>query len=359
MDAGAVTAKWYDCEVSLEDRKFTRRDVLRGMGAIAAASTLTNDSMPEKITAQKEAPTAFEKKYGRRMAIGGTETETLRAEPAGNSGRPRILVAPGLGASIHTNSPLLEMLTDDGRSVLTLNHPSAENRLDGLSDDDSARVSSFMRTEVRKASNLLELLEKTGENEKVDCLAFSEGAINALIAAYLHPEKFNSIILTAPAGLIGSDNLASLMLRFRAQARSDNSTGIPSRKDFVSEFPDLEAKEKAMFDHIARTWKADEAAAWDNPLRSLEDLWAISTMRIDNLITFARAAGIKVAVVAGADDQIAPSKTMAERLEKDSLDGFLAIRGAHGPQYSARIVTYLFDLLGSKREKEERGKPAD
>lgn len=295
----------------------------------------------------------IERRYLERMELGGEETNVLDTGEHPDK-RPPILVAPGFSASIHTNAPMLEMFAKEAR-VLSLDHPHTGNVLEGLTDEDFEKAAGqFLRSQMRKTSNILELLDKKGVNEKVNCLAFSEGAINTMIAAYLRPEKFNSIILSAPAGLIGKDNLFSLMTRFRAQGRTDETIGIPSRENFASQFPELAAEEDAMIEHIARTWKDDAEAAMEHKARTLADLWAIATTRIDDLILFARAAGIKVAVISGVDDQVFPIQRLAKDLPPGSLDGFLSVRGAHGPHYSARIVTHLFDLLNQKRQKEER-----
>ncbi|MDB5237957.1 MAG: hypothetical protein JWM46_227 [Candidatus Kaiserbacteria bacterium] len=345
--------------MGIEGKKINRRDLLKGASALAITASLGGDTltgMNEGLAndAEKRSKTPLERAFGDELVIGGETTEVIDIQPESPSTRPLTLVAPGFNASIHTNSPMLEMLADNDRRVLSLNQPREASEIGNLSLNEWEKIASFPRSELQKASNLLELLDKKDVSEKVNVLAFSEGALNTLLAAYLRPEKFNSIVLSAPAGLIGSDNLISLALRYRSQAQTDNSIGIPSRKDFVSQFPELAAQEQAMIDHIAAAWKDDEVEAGKHKLASIKDLLALSTMQIDDLVAFARTAGIKVAVIAGVDDQAFPAETMAKRLPKDSLDGFLSVRAAHGPQYSARIVNYLFDLLNAKREKEAR-----
>ncbi|MCE9541134.1 alpha/beta hydrolase [Candidatus Kaiserbacteria bacterium] len=353
--------------MSIEKGTFTRRDALKGAVALAAASILDNDSMPEKIQSKKEQLTPVEKRFGERLELGGVPTPTIDIRPDNPTSAVPMLVAPGFGASIHTNAPMLEMLASEGRRVLSLDHPLEGDRVRDVEEDILKRVADYPRTELRKASNLLEMMDKKGI-EKVDCFAFSEGALNTLLAAYMYPERFNSIILTAPAGLIGQDTLfnirtfwdssvqGGLTQRFRSQAETDNTTGKPSVDSFVSSFPDIEAQEKAIRAHMDVAWKEDEKRGQAYPLRSVEDLWALSHMQIDDMVAFVRAAGVKVAILTGADDQIYPSEVIAKRLPKDSVDGFMTTVGAHGPNYSARVVNYLFDLLGKKREREEREK---
>ena len=360
--------------MSLENHKFTRRDVLKGAAAIAVTSALINDSMPEKL--EKKTPlTAIEQRFSSRMEIGGNLTNTIDILPDKLSDKPAMIVAPGFNASIHTNALMLEQLASD-RRVLSLDHPHAGRDIRAMDADEWQRVAKYPFTELRKASNLLDLIETKGINEKIDCFAFSEGALNAVLAAYMHPEKFNSLVLSAPAGLIGEDSLWSLagmrdpeqrglLQRFSTQGATDDTIGMPSIDNFHSQFPELAAEEKRVRDYIAEVWKEDEATAKRHPIATIEDAWAIAHMRIDDMIAFIRAAGVKVAVLSGIDDQVFPHSKMAGTMDEATgkitpgtlhtgqLDGYMTTVGAHGPHYSARIVGHLFDMLGAKRKKEE------
>lgn len=286
--------------------------------------------------------------------IAGVPTEVFDSIETATSTDAPLVIAPGLGATIHTNAPMLDMISRDGHRVISLNHPRSE-RIE-LSEDDAKAAAEFYRIEAQKASNLLELIDKTCPGEKVRAAAFSEGALNIMIAVYLHPEKFKSIVLISPAGLLGPRHtfgigLISLAHRFFKQKRFAEQHGTPSRDTFSaeSEFPELAEEEDAMFDYVSDAWKEDEAAAHgQSAWQSAQELWAIGHMRIDSLIAFARAAGIKVAVITSADDLIFPSEKVAERMPADSLDGFMTVRGAHAPHYSARVMNYLFDLLDKK-----------
>ncbi|MBV9159888.1 MAG: alpha/beta hydrolase [Candidatus Kaiserbacteria bacterium] len=347
--------------------KMDRRNFLKGAAAIGAAALLpdvTVSDMQEKLEAAR-VPTALEKRFGSRMEFDGNATDIIDIQPEQPSDKPDILVAPGFNASIHTNAPVLEMLAKDGRRVMSLNHPHAGRSLRESADSKESRA-KFPLTELRKASNLLDLIDAKSPEKPVDCFAFSEGALNTMLAAYLHPEKFNSIILSAPAGLIGDDSLITLaglqnkesgglMQRFSAQSESDNAA---ARLPAYSSDEALRQEEMEMFKHIASTWEADEETAKKHLVATIEDLWALSHMRIDDMVAFVRAAGVKVAVISGVEDKVFPTERMARRLPKDSLDGFMATQGAHGPHYSARAITYIFGLLDAKREKEREERAA-
>lgn len=293
---------------------------------------------------KKHAPerTDFERAHLERCRIGGEDTDIIDARPGGEKCPQPVLVAPGWGATIHGNSPMLELLTKQGRRVISLNHP---RQGDDISDSALALSYSLPRAETRKASNLLELLDARGVSAdlKADVIAFSEGALNTLIAAYTHPERFRTIVLFAPAGLIGRDSLWNLMHRFRAQAKKDASVGVPSLRGV-----EPSEAQRTMMEHMAKTWETEGSTyVKENIPRALAEMRALASMRVDDMVRFVRAAGVKVVVVTAVDDLIFPAKKMAERMPKDSLDGFLAVRGAHGPQYAVEFADYIFDRFAS------------
>ena len=88
------------------------------------------------------------------------------------------------------------------------------------------------RTQLSKVLGVIESLEYLGA-DRVDAIAHSEGAIHAIVAASLYPEKFRSITLVNPAGIVGNQGFTSLMKgvlreafdRIRNWGKADRSIG--------------------------------------------------------------------------------------------------------------------------------------
>lgn len=335
--------------MGLEKRHFNRRDVIKGVAAAVAVSAVSGivENMSETVPTSgiEKEKTAFERRYVTSEVIGGEETLVVDALPEVETGGP-ILVAPGWGTTIHTNAGMMELFHSQGHRVLSVDHPRHGDDMTHLTQQDEQRAHDFPKAELRKAANLIETLDTHELKEQVDCFAFSEGALNTMLAAYMHPEKFRTIILAEPAGLIGDDNLISLALRFRSQGKSD-ANGVPSLTPLT-----LDDGERArQIQQVKETWEQESNEyIGANKMRTAAELWAIATMKIDDLIAAVREAGVKVIVVSAVDDQVFPTKTMAERLKKDSVDGFISIQGAHGPQYSAHVADSIFKSAAEHRD---------
>ena len=83
----------------------------------------------------------------------------------------------------------------------------------------------------------------------------------------------------------------------------------------------------------------------------------MSTAQIDDLIARLREHGISIVIMSGVDDPVFSTKTMAERLAKNSVDGFLSVRGGHGgigenPELFATAAVQMLDAAENKRLKK-------
>jgi len=213
-------------------------------------------------------------------------------------------------------------------------------------------------TEVmRKALNILGVLDQKGI-EKTDVIAHSEGAINTVIAATLHPEKFRNIVLFAPAGLIGEDKFIRLLQGFAGQAkRAETLSEKPLAQvegqagyTYWPEIPVTEI-EKQVASKAAR-----EAVKYlvKNPIRGVNEARGIAKIQIHDMLRYLHGKGIGIVVMSGVDDPVFPMNNMQQIAKIDMLNGFVSLRGGHGEigNHPERYMAAAEEMLTALEKRE-------
>ncbi len=309
---------------------------------------------------------SFEKQFEKREMIdtAGGIAEVVDIAPAQQKDEVPVLFAPAWACTLPIYEPALKTLVNEGRRTISLNHPRRGGEMN-LSDAEKELVKEYPNEEVRKALTLRDVLNHKGV-EKVDVIAHSEGAVNAAIAALLNPEKFRNIIFFGPAGLIGEDDPIRLLKGFVSQGApkpSLNKIPVSEEQKAVAR---AEGGEAIEYPEIPITETAKEVGAIaareapkymiQNPLRAFKEGWGLSQVQIDGLIDKLRERGIGIVVISAVDDPVFPTKTMAERLKKGSLDGFLSVRGGHGQigETPERYMVAANQMLENLRDRKKR-----
>lgn len=296
------------------------------------------------------------------LRINDADVETAEIIPENPKSEVPIMIAPGWSDTVDVHEKGMKILADAQRRVVTLSHPRHGGTIAETFNEEAEK---YPDEEMRKAQNLLGLLEQKNI-EKVDVVAHSEGAINTCIAALLHPEKFRSIVLYAPAGLIGHDNLLRLMWGTFIQAK---------RKDLetMDVFPMTEDEEK----QDAVIGRENMNYIVENPLRAFKETLAISQVQIQEILRYLRTKGVHVVVMAAVEDtffkmgdveetknedgevikrEFVGEKGMQKNVDTSFVEGFLAIRGGHmqfkaNPEIMMPAVESIFSSLEKKDEK--------
>lgn len=299
------------------------------------------------------------------LRINGADVEVGEYIPENPKSEVPVLIAPGWSDTVEVHKKGMKILADEGRRALSLSHPRNGGT---IADTFKEEAEKYPDEELRKAQNLLGLLEQKKIN-RVDVVAHSEGAINACIAAMLQPEKFRSIILYAPAGLIGNDNLLRLMWGTMMQSK---------RKDLetLSGFPITE--EENVQDAVIG--KENLSYMVQNPLRAFKETIAISQIQIQDILKYLRSKGVHVVVMAAVEDTFFPmgdveetkdeqgnvtsrefvgNKGMQKNVDSSFVDGFLSIRGGHmqfksNPEIMMPVVESIISTLEIKDEKQRK-----
>ena len=271
----------------------------------------------------------FEQQFANKEVLqtAAGPTEIVDIGPVSLKDPVPILFAPGWGDTHQSYEKSLEIIHDGSRRVLSVSHPRRGK--------SAVQDSDFPVAEARKVQSLIEIIDQK-HLEKVDVIAHSEGAIYAIIAATLHPDKFRNIVLVNPGGLIGEDKFHTLVGRMLVSAFRDTTQAMRS------------SHEKGPFMNAV-----NEMARYiaENPKRAIEELNAIAKSDILEMVKNLHDGGIGIAIIQGEDDPIFPISRIGEVLRdsKDSIDGFYSFKGGHNkiitePRYTKSALSALDDL---------------
>ena len=218
------------------------------------------------------------------------------------------MIAPGWSEDCQTYSETLNTAFRSGRRALSLTY----SRLSGGDIGNG----EYPKVELRKALLTLDALEKKGI-DKADVIAHSEGAINILIATMINSGRFRNIVLDKPAGLIGKDTEAALTGRFIRMLFEETIVRPPLFMDPASS---VSIGEKIVL------------YALENPASFTEEMDAITTFEITDLLKALQSRGVTFSVIAGVDDPLFPVKRQIEHMRKSGtppIEGYYSVVGGH------------------------------
>ncbi|MEI6843587.1 MAG: alpha/beta hydrolase [bacterium] len=262
----------------------------------------------------------------KEIESGGVSVEFVDLIPENQKTDVVCVFAPGWGETPETLRESLRVLYESGRRAVSLKHSRQQNEI-SVDEDEFGN-------EKQKSSAISDVIEEC-HIEKVDGIGHSEGAINILLAAQEHPEKFRSIILIAPAGLIGKDGFFALIGRFLTNIKE-------SAKRMM--------KEKESTESLARSAKETAKYIARNPKKSMEEAYEISESQTEEILKDLHSKGIKIIIIHGVDDPVFPMERMQEILKAGSVDGFYSVKGDHNeiyvsPQKYAKVVDSALDAI--------------
>ena len=269
------------------------------------------------------------------------------------------LWAPAWACTLPVYKLAITELAKLGRRVISLDHPRFGGSFSSAPSDESMK--DYPQTQLRKALNILAVLEKKGI-EKTDVIAHSEGAINTVIAAALQPEKFRNIVLYAPAGMTGDDTFMRLLKGFASQGQprpTMNKLNVSAEERAAAEREGrtIAAYEELPISDEKETSDAANKAApryvLKNPLRALREGLDMSHFRIDELVRYLhQEKGVGFVIMSAVDDPVFKTETMQKMVDARMLNGFVTVRGGHGdigghPELYVGGAEYLLTQMAS------------
>ncbi len=294
--------------------------------------------------------TEFARQYANReyYEVAGGNAEVIDVRPEKIKDEVPVIFIPGWGCDLTVYEPALKTLTSQERRVVSFNQPRKGGDLSEHATEEELK--KYPAAQLRNSLNILGIMEQKNI-EKADVIAHSQGALNTVIAAILHPERFRNIVLFAPAGLIGEDTFTRLVKGFAAQNK---------RADSLSEMPISDTEKrvgKAALDSVL-------SYIASNPLRALKETLEMPKSQIHEMIRFLHDQGIGIVVMSGMDDPVFPMYRMQEIAKMDMIDGFVSMRGGHGtigdrPEEYMVQAERMLSALKSQGERMADGKRPD
>ena len=277
----------------------------------------------------------FEQQFAKKEVIqtSAGPTEIVDIRPVFQKDTVPILFAPGWGDTQQSYKESLEIIHYGKRRVLSVSHPRGAKNITG-------KDPVYPMAEIRRMQSLIGVISQKNL-EKVDVIAHSQGAIDTIIAATLHPEKFRNIVLVNPGGLIGQDKFHKLVGRM-----------------LVSAVHDITQAMRNPYERSPLTNASKEIAKYfsKNPKRAIEEINAIAKSDILEMIKNLHDGGIGIAIVQGEDDPIFPISRIGEVLKdsKDSIDGFYSFKGGHNKIITeARFTNSALNALDDLRHRHQ------
>lgn len=200
-------------------------------------------------------------------------------EPEGMENYNPIVVAGGWGINLGGVRDLGRTLYDNQRQTLILDFSGSKARSGESGVDDRAEA-------------LIQFLD-WGGIQKADIITQSEGALFASLAAYNHPDRFENLVLAAPAGMIGQDSVLKLAGRFAPNVARSSSKDMLDNPGIAS---------RINLGVLSMTGK--------HPVESVKRVQNLANYTIDGLLYALHSKGIKVGVIQANADSVFPPKRL-------------------------------------------------
>lgn len=322
-----------------DNRIYTEKEYAgKVVRAISGLDSRHQDRLKWKFTGQgldriydkaKKAKEGYDHEFslpkGRVRVIDKTPEEVVDETP--------VLYAPGWMGTLLRAENTMDAIVSHKRRAVTVQYMRESGKVEP--DRKNRKI------ELQKAGMLDGVIDAK-QLGRVDVIAHSEGAVNALIAACAAPEKFRNIVLMNPAGLIGHDNPLSFLWRF-AKSGKDSKGKI---KEAIEEAarPESRYTEEEMEKIVERDKAVSAATSKEvgaNKKMFASEIGALADSDIFEMLEYLRDHDVKIAVVAGASDQLFPIERMGREFVKrygdrgnSPIEGFYSIKGTHADIYS-------------------------
>jgi len=220
-----------------------------------------------------------------------------------------IFIAPGWGETPKTFKDLIRLLFGAGFRVVSVTYPRHDFKL--------ITKSNISRLESQKAEIILDIL-KSIKIEKINVIAHSEGAINAVIAAHTLPVHFKDIVLVGPGGLVENEGFLELAGRFIGNIiQGGNRVFIDSTARARMIRSGLETLKYFLM----------------NPVMGLLEGSAISRTQLRDFLIDLHKKNISAGVMLGTEDIVFPLKKMKSLTDLPWID-FHSVKGDHSDIYA-------------------------
>ncbi|BFT94134.1 MAG: hypothetical protein MNSN_03970 [Minisyncoccus archaeiphilus] len=249
-----------------------------------------------------------------------------------------VFYAPGWAVKADSASvqEIMKTISEQGREVISSSFSNRQEVIDYAGDDEY----HFTMAELHKALIIMDTINDLAI-DRCDLIGYSEGGINASIAAcLLGEEKIRNLVLVCPAGMIGKDSCFDLIKRF---AVTEELEEIKNRdkKNMNSSFE----YNKDIIEYLIR-----------HPEFTRQEIKAMTEMDIFNMTKYLKGKGIGVGLVAGGSDKVFPIEKAIDNVE-ENVDFLVSTKGDHGSiVFDKKHILLVEDLLTNMAKEANRRK---
>lgn len=193
----AKAGEWIIGQATKTDDPVTNK----GTSGPSAPLAPSDDIQPSAQTANELTP--IQTPYKKSVSTAYGQTEIYSADSA-EAEAERAVIVPGYGEATAHNDKLVEEVAYQGLRAFTFDQPRGAGGKDYKEKDPLQRQANIL-------SSLLE--NQVPQGEKVHAIAHSLGAVAVLRAAVANPDRFKSITLMQPAGMVGEQGIPQLLAR--------------------------------------------------------------------------------------------------------------------------------------------------
>jgi pimeloyl-ACP methyl ester carboxylesterase len=301
----------------------------------------------EDLDREKQLRASFDDQWNApdMLRIGDESFRMYDVRPTTEKTGVPILAMPGWSHTPDVWKENIRHFNGAGRRVITVEAPHG-------SVESLALEAELPATEARRLTPFIKMLEAKGVGQ-VDAVAHSLGAMDALIAASLYPEKFRNIILINPPGLHGKDNVFRLARGFAAGTAKEN----------------LNEARKSNWASLNAISRAGAKAVLGNIPESFKQILTIASTDLSHLLRRLKEKGIGIVVVHAPDDSFFPIERRHEQISKlkqsddpdeilSILDGVYSVAGTHQsfflqPEQYSRLVEQALTGLEARGAKTQ------
>jgi len=262
-----------------------------------------------------------------------SELEVVDVLPEKEAQGLPVFIAPGWGNTSLTFKNIMGEFTKNGHRSLLVEHKRAQT----MSSIDE----QYSTEDLQRAFEIIEALDKKGIAQ-TDAVGYSEGTIDLVVAATLFPERFRSLVLLNPNGVIGEDSFAKLVARFHAEIARNTVSSFGSKEEIKATL--------AVYKDVA-------SEILKNPALAARETLSIAKSNTLPALANLKQKGIRISIIAGVDDKMFPIKKMQEEVKAEHVDGFYSVKGGHfeafkKPEQYTSLIRAAFSALEKKSEKK-------
>lgn len=212
----------------------------------------------------------------------------------------RVLVVPGYSESLAHSRKLVDALATNGYDASTFSQPRRAGK-------EADRVKDPIQ---RQGNVVLSLVEATvPQGEKVHAVAHSLGSAAVLRAAQEAPERFASLTLMQPVGLVGEQSFPELLGRVGKKV-TKNQTGAlrsqdPQRQPKTGYVASADKESAIRYSaRVARSQITGSGILAKQPLLAVQEATAVGSYDIADDIAKVKELGIPVNIVKAYSDEM-------------------------------------------------------